>query len=239
MAATVETNRDWQTHWTGVDHRSGRDELFRQVERTIKGEPIPESQIELLLDEITRHLGLERTDVLLDLCCGNGLITHRLAPVCRAVIGVDYSEPLIETARERHAPPNVMYVHNSVADLRPALFGGLLPKKVCMNASLQYFTRKQLDELLQSLGKLEASGQLLYFTDVPDASRLRAFYNTSERWAEFERRQAAGTEAMGTWWDRDHLCSLMASAGYQAEIIEPQPERFAAHYRFDVLARLR
>ena len=56
---------------------------------------------------------------------------------------------------------------------------------------------------------------------------------------EFERRRATGTEAIGTWWERDHVVGLIEAAGYAAEIIDPDLDRFTAHYRFDLLARLR
>jgi RimJ/RimL family protein N-acetyltransferase len=35
--STIETNRDWRVHWEGVSERSTRDDLLRQVERTIGG----------------------------------------------------------------------------------------------------------------------------------------------------------------------------------------------------------
>jgi hypothetical protein len=75
----------------------------------------------------------------------------------------------------------------------------------------------------------------LFFTDIPDAGRLRAFYDTPERWAEFERRRAEGTEALGMWWDREHLTRIFEAHGY-AVALSMDPQRFTAHYRFDLLA---
>jgi SAM-dependent methyltransferase len=238
MTKTVETNRDWRTHWASVGERTARDDLFRQVERTVGGKPEPQDQIELVIGSITRRLDLGPDDILLDLCCGNGLITARLAPLCRAAVGIDYSRELIEVARERHALSNTVYLHRAADDLHLADFATGAPTKVCMNAGLQYFTESMTASLLRSLRVLTQSHLMLYFTDVPDAGKIDAFYDTPERRAEFERRRASGTEALGTWWDRAHLAALMTAAGFAFAIVEPEPNRLTARYRFDVLARL-
>jgi SAM-dependent methyltransferase len=238
MRMTIETNRDWHAHWTSVGQRTGKDELFRQVERTVGGMPVLPEQIELVVGAIKRRLNLSGDDVLLDLCCGNGLITARLSPQCQSIVGTDYSCELIQVARERSALPNIVYLHRAADDLRPTDFPMGAPTKVCMNAGLQYFTERMVGRLLHSLQGLVQQGLALYITDVPDAGKIEAFYNTPERWVEFERRRAVGTEAIGTWWDRDHLRSIIEKEGCSVSIIDPESDRFTAHYRFDVLAHI-
>jgi SAM-dependent methyltransferase len=238
MNETIETNRNWVAYWTNVLDRTGADDLIRQVGRTIGGVPVPQEQIELVVWAVAQRLSLSREDVLLDLCCGNGLVTAPLSELCRAVVGVDYSAELIQVAQERLAKPNITYVHRCAHDLHPTDFLSGVPTKVCMNAALQHFTVAMLEQLLRSLRKLTPHDLTLYFTDVPDAAKLRAFYNTPARWAEFEQGRAARTEALGTWWGRDHIVSLFETAGYAVSIIDVEPERHTAHYRFDVLARL-
>jgi len=237
MNDTIETNRDWLSHWANVGERIGRDELFRQVERTIGGKPEPEDQIDLVVAAITQRLSLNGEDILLDLCCGNGLITGRLAPACRGVVGADYSLELIEVARGRSAQANTIYLHRAANELQPGDFPMGPPTKVCMNAGLQYFTEAMTERLLGALRDL-GNELTLYITDVPDAGKLGAFYNTAERKAEFERRRSAGTEAVGTWWDRDHITRLFETGGYAVTIVDPGPTRLTAHYRFDILAQL-
>ena len=107
-----------------------------------------------------------------------------------------------------------------------------------MNAGLQYFTELTVDKLLASLRKLARGDVELAFTAVPDADKLEQFYNTPERRADYERRMAAGNEAIGTWWNRDHLISIFKKAGYAASAIDPDPGLSFKHYRFDVIAHL-
>lgn len=54
---------------------------------------------------------------LLDVGCGTGRVTHHLAHIDPAVIGVDYSEPMIEGARKRF--PGIAF---QVADVRALPF---------------------------------------------------------------------------------------------------------------------
>jgi hypothetical protein len=150
---------------------------------------------------------------------------------------VDYALDLIETARGHHQAGNIRYLHRAADELTAADFAEGLPGKVSMNMGLQYFTAETLRSLLRSLVPVTGRRAHLYFSDVPDAEKIFEFYDTPERQAEFERRRAAGTEAMGTWWNRLHLRELFAEAGYGIVFVEQEPRRLAAHYRFDLLAQ--
>jgi SAM-dependent methyltransferase len=236
MNRTIESTRDWRTYWNTVGQRHARDALFSQVERTVAGKPIPFEQIRLLADALRDALGIAGSDLVLDLCCGNGLVTVQLAPFCRSLVAVDYSSALIDVAREHHAAPNIAYVNMAAEELTAAQFPAGPPTKVCMNQGIQHFTEAMLVKVLEAVTRITGGRAPFYITDVPDADRIFAFYNSPERRAEFERRRAAGTEAIGTWWSRPHLGSVLASAGYAVRFIEPDPRRFTAHYRFDVLA---
>jgi hypothetical protein len=106
-----------------------------------------------------------------------------------------------------------------------------------MNGGLQYFTRAMVSELLERLKGLVTEDVVILFTDVPDAGKLLVFYDTPERIAEFERRVAIGTEAIGTWWERQDLGVILEQAGYSTIFLDQDPRRYTQHYRFDVLAR--
>ena len=238
MKKTLETARDWQAYWASAVAKVGTFDLFRQVDRTVMGEPEPEEQIEILVKALTKLLKLNKNDVLLDLCCGNGLVTARLSALCGSIVGVDYSDELIKVARDKSAASNVTYLSCSVEDLCPLDLPSTRLTKICMNAGLQYFTAPALGSLLAALRRLARVDLVLLFTAVPDADKLEIFYNTPERRAEYKRRSAEGNEAIGTWWDRDDLISIFEGAGYTARAIDQDPTSLAAHYRFDVLAHL-
>ena len=236
---TIQNDRDWRAFWDTIGERASRDDYLRQVGRTVGGEPLTADQTPLLVEAIGRALQPAASDVLLDLCCGNGLVTIELAPMFKWVVAADYSLELIETARDRFAAPNITYLHRSAAQVDPGDFTVGRPAKVCMNSALQLFNKPDLEALLAALDKLRDGPMDLFFTDVPDADRLFAFYNTPERRAEYERRRAEGTEAIGTWWGQADVMQVLDRAGYDAVVVELAPDRYASHYRFDLLAHAR
>ncbi len=236
MSQTIESNRDWRLFWNDELIADWDDNLYRQVGRTVGGTPTPPKQVELAVNAVTRGLSIDKDDMLLDLCCGNGLVTVRLASFCRAVVGVDYSTALIEVANARSASPSVTYLVRPADELTPSDFHPDLPTKICLNCALQHFTSDETTRLLRALRQLSSHPIPFYLTDVPDVEKLREFYNTPERWSEFEHRRAMGIEAIGTWWSRRHLVSLFEREGYRARIVDIEAERHTAHYRFDVFA---
>ena len=76
MCATesIENERDWYAYWNAVSERSGPEEFFQQVGRTVGGRPTDPRQIEFAVSAARSALDLNASDCLLDLCCGNGLL---------------------------------------------------------------------------------------------------------------------------------------------------------------------
>src|SRR5947209_7479077 len=92
--------------WVDYDTHArlcARDDVWAQVRRTVRGRPVDPAQIDLIVDAILDQLELGQADTLLDLACGNGALTARLQPHCRASLGVDVSSYLIGIAQERFA----------------------------------------------------------------------------------------------------------------------------------------
>lgn len=238
MTETLENERDWRLHWNAVGEWAGPRDLMKQVKRTVRGQPMGEGQIALSADAARAALDLGASDILLDLACGNGLVTLRLARVCWAVYGVDYSSELIAVARRHCSAPNITYIVGDAADISAAQLDHERPTKVAMIAGLQYFTAAKLERLLTAIRSLTGGTAPVFFTDVPDVEHLYTFYDTPERRAYYEQQQAMRTEPMGTWWSRRHLARLLGSAGYTAEFKSQAPDRYpTCHYRFDLLAR--
>jgi hypothetical protein len=163
-------------------------------------------------------------------------VTIRLSSACSQVVGVDISSDLIEVARRNYFAENVTYIHGSATEISATELGGFVPSKIVMCVALQYFTEANCARLMKRLGTLTAQPVPIFFTDVPDVNHLYDFYNTPERQAEFARRRAAGTEAIGTWWSKQRLSEILAGFGYAAVFKMQDPCRFGAHYRFDLLA---
>ena len=221
---------DWRAYWNSAPARLDADDVLRQVGKTVNGQPVPSASLDAMADDIRRGLALNREDRLLDLCCGNGLLTSRCAAHCREVVGVDVSAFLIGVARSRFARPNVEYVQADACRL-PAEVVGKPFTKICVYEALQHFTEDETRILLEGLPRSAP----VFLGSVPDRERLWNFYDTPARRDEYHRRVKDGTEAIGHWWTSADLARLGGSLGYAVTILAPDPALHVAHYRFDAL----
>ena len=159
FSADNMTSRHWHRVWQRWPSRFEPTDHLRQVAKTVGGEPISRRQVEQLVENIVSRLSLGSDDVLLDLCCGNGLLTSQLARTCRHVTGVDFSEPLLAVARRDHSRPNLVYVNSSVLDIGQRL----LPErrtfnKVLMYDALQFFAKHDFENLLNGIIDVATEG---------------------------------------------------------------------------------
>jgi SAM-dependent methyltransferase len=227
---------DWRRFWEEYPRKFGDTEFHKQVGRTANGGvPTPEWEVDLVVEATVRTLRLGHRDRLLDLCCGNGYLTSRLGRFVHEVVGMDFSESLLSIARRFHGGENIAYRQGSALELG-AVLGDLPPfDKVCIIESLHYFQPDQLAPILDALLGRTVEGATYFLSGVTDVDRKRNFYDTTERWREHERRQAAGTDIMGHWWHRDEIARTAEAVGLQCQFLPQQPGLSTAHYRFDVL----
>jgi SAM-dependent methyltransferase len=232
----------WQSFWSSyrASTAAKEDDLFVQVGKTLNGQPIPQPIFRRMVEGIGRKLELKNGQFLLDLCCGNGLITFELARRVSNITAVDFTRHLIESACAFKAAPNIDYVCDDV--LRPIaeLVGGTrTPDVVLMNDSLAYFHPCGLATLLRNIMNARQSLPFRFLvTGIPDHARKQNFYNTPERMARHVQNETAGSvvnDGMGRWWHGDEIRDICAELGLAVDI-EAQPVEVSA-YRMDALIR--
>ena len=231
--------RDWRKYWREVRPRTSltMEEALRQVGWTVMGQPVERHNVEAIVDSIVAGLDLVSRDVVADLGCGNGLITERIAAKVDRIVGIDVSEGMIDTARANHARPNCSYHLGDIARLEPFPIEGVT--KAYSYGVLQYLSAEEARALFGALIDRIGDDLVFFAGGIPDRARLRAFYNTPERWAYYESRMAEGTEQMGHWWERDELIGLCKELALACTLVEQPGSLYMSHYRFDAKISLR
>ncbi|WP_203292324.1 class I SAM-dependent methyltransferase [Maricaulis parjimensis] len=229
---------DWNKQYRDRILKSPGEDYLSQVGHTEQGQPITQEQFENLFSQIVQILDIGPDDWVLDLCCGNGLFTQRLAKLAKGAVGVDMSAELIDIARSDHAAPNLSYY---TADARCIdslpLASDTRFSKVIMYAALQHFQEDDLRVLLQKLIGLTKPKSVYLIGFIPDFDLADRFYNTPERRAERDRRIADGTDPIGEWWKRDTLRRCAREVGLDCMFEDVPAGLHASCYRFHAVLK--
>lgn len=211
-------------------------DLYAQVRRTINGRPVDDDQIALIVRAVEEALNLKRDDYLLDLCCGNGFLSDRFFALCKGGVGVDFSDVLVQTAREHFGEnPSREFVCSDVLTFaleepRPERFS-----KILCYGSLQYLPDELVARLLDALQRRFVRVTRFMIGNHVDREKLGEFF--------YERSYVQGIEdetvsALGRWRTESELRRLAEAAGWRVTFSRMPGEFYGARYRFDaVLSR--
>jgi SAM-dependent methyltransferase len=240
--------RDWQAFWDKYRSTEVRseDDLFFQVGKTIARRPIPRDTFASMIGIVVERLKLGGDDHLLDICCGNGLMSFELAKVAKHVTGVDFADHLIKAAVEFKSLPNIDYrvgdAMMPIVELVGAGSGGAgvsygMPEKFLMNDALAYFNPAALGVLVDNVCAARFGRPFRFLlTGIPSSELKWNFYDTPARKLRHAENVRAGDETndgLGRWWETFEIESVCAKRGLQL-LIERQPEAISS-YRMDAL----
>lgn len=213
------------------------EDFWAQVKRTVRGQPVSDDQIEMIVNAIQTHLQLQPADAVLDLACGNGELSRRMFDACGSWLGVDLSDYLIEVAN-RHfaAPPRIAFVAASATEYlssepRPERFS-----KVLCYGSFAYFSQADACATLQLLHDRFVNVETIFIGNLPDRARASAFYAPREP----EPGELTDPQAqIGIWRTEAEFAALAAQTGWDATFPMMQTGFFAAKYRYDAVLHRR
>ena len=210
-------------------------DLLGQVSRTIKGKAVGPEQHEMIVQAILNGLGVKKDDVLLDLCCGNGMLSDAIFDHCRGGLGIDFSEYLVGIAQQRFSRPGCRdYVvaevgafASTTSDLRR------FTKALCYS-SFAYLSPSTAESLLRALRRrFERIGRV-FLGNIPDKSRLHDFYPEASYKAGIEDDYGS---AIGMWRTEEEFARLGKQTGWIVEVVRMPSAFYAAHYRYDVILK--
>lgn len=228
--------RDWRGYWRDRETGDSADLAteLREVGKTVMGEPISAMQLDAIVSSLYEALDLDKKDEVVDLGCGNGLITARLAQTVCRIRGFDVSNSLVAAARARYGRAGVRFEIADICDLDFSTDVLRDVRKVYLYEVAQHLTTKEFETLLTNAFHCGGVNRL-FSGSMPDAARLEIFYNTPERIALYRRNLALKKEQIGHWWKISEIKGIAERLGLQMELREQDPILHTAHYRFDVL----
>jgi SAM-dependent methyltransferase len=211
-----------------------RHDFWRQVGRTVNGEPVPPEQIQMIVDAIKSALVFSPADVVLDLACGNGALSSRFYDSCRDLHGVDRSDYLIGVAKEYFERiPHYTY---ETADVGEFLESHRTPNrytKCLCYGSFAYFSRELTDTVLRILAERFRSVSRVFIGNLPNRLAAPDFFRARD--IDFKSAIDEPDSPIGLWWDQGELRKLATESGWLLELRTMPKEFFGSHYRFDVV----
>jgi SAM-dependent methyltransferase len=208
------------------------DDFWGQVKRTVNGQPVPQEQVDLIVDAVAAGLELVKDDVFLDLCCGNGALTTYFFERCAGGLGVDFSEYLIEVARRNFIKrPQEDFLLRDILDFVNGCADPERYTKGCCYGSVAYLNDDLVRTLLSALRRRFRGLRRVFIGNIPDKRFLHSF---------FGEKYQPGVEndpdsPIGIWRTQDEFRALVETAGWRMEVRHMPKEYYWAHYRYDVI----
>lgn len=224
----------WTNFWKEYGKTASDKDEQTQVLRTYNKKPIDPELWAFTLDFIEDKLKIKSEDKLLDLCCGNGLISVHFAQSCRHVSAVDISDDLVKKI-DLTKYPNIKPI---IKDIRLVDFEDEAFSKVLIYAGIQYLSYGETVDLFEKVYRWLKPGGLFFLGDIPDRAKLWMFFDNEEREAIHFTCEKEGKAIVGTWFEQDWLLKLARFARFSKATIVSQPEQMIyAKFRYDMLVK--
>jgi ubiquinone/menaquinone biosynthesis C-methylase UbiE len=220
----------WAEFWK--DYAKGAIEKDEQIQvlRTLNKEPISKELWEFTLNYIKKQIEPNYNDMMLELCCGNGLISKYFSPIVKNITSVDISKDLINSI-DYLKYPNINLV---VSDIRKLHYDQSSFDKVIIYAGIQYLTLAETTELFEQVYRWLKPGGIFFLGDIPDYNKLWFFYNNPERQAVYFKNLKDGKDVVGTWFEPYFFEKLSSFVGFSDSMLIPQhPDLIYAKFRYD------
>ena len=221
----------WKEYWNNSDMVKSSD-FCKQVGRTTNKKNYSETQIAILTNRILGFLQAAPEKTLLELACGNGMLTYRVAPHFKSVKAMDFSKPLIEIAKANFARENIEYLFGDAVEL-----DSVVEKYDCILvfAAYQYFNSDQARKMFVHFRRILSPDGRILLGEVADGDRVWSFYRgLTGKW-RYYFDLLRGRPIIGQWWKPSDLLKVAEEQGFVVTI-SYQPGNLPNHYfRYDAI----
>jgi SAM-dependent methyltransferase len=210
----------------------GRNEFWKQIKRTVNGKEVSEEDISNIVRQINEHMLLNEEDHLLDLGCGNGALASNFFNSIRGYTGVDFSDYLLDVAREFFNSESVNYINDTAEKFVQNCQSPESYSKVLIYGVMSYLGRCGLVGVLSDINRKFTNLDCVFVGNIPNKLKAEDFY-AARGVTDFDLEDRKS--AIGMWWDPEDLTNLCNDIGFKVELLY-MPDRFyGSKYRFDML----
>ncbi len=222
----------WQKYWESHNNLDNEDPQ-KQVARTKFGIPILKDDWNKTCEHILTQIKADPTDTLLDVCCGNGLLSAYLIDYVHEIYAIDYSKKLFNNFVVDN--DRIIKVFSDVQnfDYKSCHFN-----RVIMYFAAQHFNESFLLSIVKKIYENMMEGGLFLIGDIPDIDRKWGFFNRPEFREFYFSNLEKAQPAIGTWYDKLFFKYLAEYIGFRDIIIQDQPQfMLNSSHRFDVILK--
>lgn len=205
---------------------------LKQIGKTISGAEVEEWQLNLIASQVNYHLGLKSSDFLMDIGCGNGLLTVRYSKIVNKVIGLDFTEGLLNYAQLHNQSMKVNYINSDILKIDQRLLTDV--NVLVMYEVLQHLNLEEFSTLLSKLNILKPGAQF-FIGGIPNKEKIKCFYNTDDKYSYYLSCEREGRPHLGRWWIISELNEIALNHGWLISYIPQHVDLYTSYYRFDVL----
>ena len=221
---------NWYKYWNENEIVNNAN-LYRQVGMTSYGRHPSIDEWNRLISEIHKLIDLRESDTVLDLCCGNGMISNSIAKSCQGIVAVDFSKKLLG-----NFIPVSKKIHKINCDIRDIDFKNEQFDSIIFSASIQHLSERESIVVIGKCNKwLKENGKLIIL-DIPDLKRKWNFYSNKKYRNNYISSIIKDELIIGTWFDDQFMISVGHYFNFsKTSVIEQDSYRINHSFRFDAL----
>lgn len=217
---------DWKQYWDQIG--SENTDFIDQVQRNHEEETV------VTAEHIKKMLDINSNDLILDVCCGNGLLTNIISENCSEIIGVDQSEKLIEVANSLFKNKTCSFITSSVIEIPNRIHQ--IFDKIYLEFSFQYFDQKDDgSNVIKTMLKVLKPDGLLFIGDIPEKGKEGKLYNSFIKKIYRQLAKLKRKDTMGKFWSPDEISAICKTLKVKGRKITQPKNMPYSHYRFDFL----
>lgn len=221
----------WKKHWEFND-KFKSDNPQVKVGRTVFGEPISNKSWEKTLGFLRTKLQLRKEKNILDLCCGNGLVSIDFAKHVKKVFSVDFSKNLIRDLQAH----KIANIDASCEDVNELNYKSNTFDVIIIYFAIQHFNHTETTLLIKKAHGWLKKGGMLYIGDIPDEKKIWQFFNQKKYRKKYFESIENSSPIIGNWFTKEFYNYLGEYLNFKnVEIINQKKYMINNHYRFDVL----